>query len=80
MTHSHKLALEKIVTLCSKSTFPTKRIEQIYDIALQALGLTANQREHEIRSMREGAIQRQRDLLVLKRSLKQPKEHDVNHN
>lgn len=61
MSHEHKLALERIVALCEKSRQPTKRVERIHDIALQALGLTANQREFEIRKVREAALQSKRD-------------------
>lgn len=55
MGHEHQLALERIVKLCEKSRQPTKRSERIHDIALCALGLTANQREFEIRKVREAA-------------------------
>jgi hypothetical protein len=55
MNHPHKTALEKIVALCEKARQPTKRSERIHDIALCALGLTANQREFEIRKVREAA-------------------------
>jgi hypothetical protein len=61
MSHEHKKACERIATLCSKSTQPTKRIEQIFDVALEALGMTANQREFEIRTMRQTALQRKRN-------------------
>jgi hypothetical protein len=61
MSHEHKVALEKIISVCEKSRQPTKRIERVMDIALEALGLTANQREAEITAMRQAAIQKQRD-------------------
>jgi hypothetical protein len=48
MSYEHRVAIEKIVNLCSKSRSVTKRIERIYDIGLESLGLTANQRQHEI--------------------------------
>jgi hypothetical protein len=64
MSHEWKVALEKIVTLCAKSRIPTNRIERIYDIALEGLGMTANQREFEIRKMREAAIQARRDEIA----------------
>ena len=61
MSHEHKEACERIASLCRKSRKPTDRICQIYDIALAALGLTANQREFEIRTMRQNALQKIRD-------------------
>ncbi len=64
MSHEHKRALERIVALCEKSRQPTKRGERIHDIALEALGLTANQREFEIRKVREAFIQRSRDQII----------------
>lgn len=61
MSYEHKLALERIVTILEKARQPTKRSERIHDIALCALGLTANQREFEIRKVREASIQKARD-------------------
>lgn len=61
MSYEHKKACERIASLCSKASQTTKRMEQIYDIALTALGRTANQREYEIRMVRENAIQKTRD-------------------
>ncbi len=61
MAHEHRVALEKIVALCEKSRLPTKRTERIFDIALEALGLTANQRQYKIKTIREEALQQRRD-------------------
>lgn len=53
MSYEHKLALERIVTLCEKATNPTRRSERIFDIALEALGHTANQRVSIIGDVRK---------------------------
>lgn len=61
MTHEHKKALDAIILICERSRQPTHRIERIYDIALQALGLTANQRNELVLKLRHRTIQKQRD-------------------
>lgn len=64
MSHEHKLAIQRIVALCEKQRQPTRRSERIHDIALESLGLTANQREFEIRKVREKALQFRRDRII----------------
>jgi hypothetical protein len=76
MYKDFKGALEKIVGLCEKTTYPTKRIESIMDIALQALGLTENQRELQIRIMRETALQKQHDIRLKKQIKEKEREDD----
>lgn len=64
MIHAYKTALERIVQLCEKSRQPTRRSERIHDIALSALGLTANQRDYEIRKVRDKAAQIQKERIA----------------
>jgi hypothetical protein len=52
MSHEHKLAIKRIITLCEGSRTFTKRIERIYDIALEAEGLVRSQRLEMIENLR----------------------------
>lgn len=61
MSKEHKLAIERILALCEKTKRPTNTIKRVMDIALQASGLTENQRKMEIQAMCERAFQSQRD-------------------
>lgn len=64
MSHETKIAIEKIISICEQSRQPTKRIERVYDIALESVGLTFNQRNELIVALRRRAIQIQRDKLA----------------
>lgn len=66
---TYREALEKIAKLCASSSFTTHRIEQIYDVTLEALGHTANQREFHIRTMRESALEKQRTRQQQRRAI-----------
>lgn len=61
MSHEHRLAIERIITLCESARQPTRRIERIYDIALESAGLTFNQRQEKIKEVMQKSIQIQRD-------------------
>ncbi len=61
MGHEHKVGLQKIIQLCEKTTQASKRTLAIYDIALMAMGHTANQREFMLTQLRQKAIQNKRD-------------------
>lgn len=42
--HDHRAALIKIMEICGLSTSYTRRIQHVNDVAMRALGMTANQR------------------------------------
>jgi hypothetical protein len=42
---SHRDALNKIMSLCNKTSHYTRRTQTIHEIAMAALGLTASQRQ-----------------------------------
>ena len=53
MSHEHKLAIQKITTLCESSRTFTRRIERIYDICLEAQGMTSGQRAQEAENLKK---------------------------
>lgn len=52
MSHEAKVALERIITLCSKARSDTKRIRMIYTVAMEGVGMTASQRRTELVKLR----------------------------
>jgi aminoglycoside phosphotransferase family enzyme len=71
MSHDHKIAIEKIITLCENSRQPTRRIERIYDVALTAMGLTFNQREDKINQLIRQGIENWRNRFFERRDEKE---------
>ncbi len=41
----HRDALDKILIICNGSRTYTRRVQQVHEVAMRALGLTAGQRE-----------------------------------
>lgn len=60
MSREAKVALERIVALCEKSTNLPSRELRFFDIALEGLGLVNGQREEIIRQK----IQARRDRIM----------------
>lgn len=71
MSHEHKLAVQRIISICEKTQFPNDRIFRILDIALEAEGLTENQRQMEIARLKEDAATR-RDAVFRPNTFPQP--------
>ncbi len=69
MSDQHKAALQKIVVLCEHANELTNRLERIYDIALEGLGMPPKERAAEIAGVRERthrAVAARRALLAQK--------------
>lgn len=57
MRNDYRKALEAIIKLCeTPRAIPTKRQERIHDIAMEALGMTASQRNEELQKAWQHAI------------------------
>lgn len=74
MTHETKKAIEKIITICEKSRQPTARVLRIYDIALESLGLTENQRAELINKLKQEKVQAYRDKLMARQQKEKENE------
>lgn len=62
MRGDYRKALEVIADLCANPrNIPTRRQERIHDIAMEALGMTSNQRNAEIERVRQVARDRMVD-------------------
>jgi len=61
MSYEHKKAIERIIIICESSRQPTKRIERIYDIALESMGLVEGQRNQLLLTLKQRAVQLQRN-------------------
>lgn len=60
---NHREALNKIIRICGESSEYSRRTQTIHELAMQALGLTENQREnrHTIAAMRSEKYKEDRE-------------------
>ena len=70
MSYEHKLAINRIIALCEKSSHPTTRLLRIYDICLESEGLVKSQRTEIIDTFYKSRLQTIRNGIEARRANK----------